>query len=261
MKIKLTNPTSLFRRYLASKLWIVMPEGHYFVNRGYCMCCDKKVKFYARNNWFRDSYICTICSSLPRERALMKTIEKYFPEWRSLKIHESSPSNRGASAKLKREARNYTPSQYFPNQPFGSKVENFINQDLENQTFEDESFDIVVTQDVLEHVYDPKRAFSEIARTLKKGGAHIFTVPLVNKFRESEVWAVKGENGEPVFTNTPEWHGNPINKKGAPVTMHWGFDIVDFIGDSSNLKTIIEYFDDLSLGIRGEYIEVLVSLK
>ena len=33
----------------------------------------------------------------------------------------------------------------------------------------------------MEHIFDPSKAFSEIARTLKTGGAHIFTVPLINK--------------------------------------------------------------------------------
>ncbi|HEY3251746.1 MAG TPA: class I SAM-dependent methyltransferase, partial [Ignavibacteria bacterium] len=133
--------------------------------------------------------------------------------------------------------------------------------DIENQTFNDEIFDIIVTQDVMEHVYNPEKAFKEIARTLKKGGAHIFTVPIVNKHKSTEVWAKKGDNGEPIFLNKPEYHGNPIDPKGSPVTMHWGFDIVDFIKSKSDLDTKIEYIDNLDFGVRAEFIEVLVSLK
>lgn len=44
----------------------------------------------------------------------------------------------------------------------------------------------------MEHIYDPEKAFSDIARTLKKGGGHIYTVPIINKFMPTEVWAVKG---------------------------------------------------------------------
>jgi 2-polyprenyl-3-methyl-5-hydroxy-6-metoxy-1,4-benzoquinol methylase len=36
----------------------------------------------------------------------------------------------------------------------------------------------VITQDVMEHVFDPHHAFKEIARTLKPGGLHIFTTPI-----------------------------------------------------------------------------------
>jgi 2-polyprenyl-3-methyl-5-hydroxy-6-metoxy-1,4-benzoquinol methylase len=35
-----------------------------------------------------------------------------------------------------------------------------------SQTCADKSFDLVITQDVMEHVYHPDRVFYEIARTL-----------------------------------------------------------------------------------------------
>ena len=43
-------------------------------------------------------------------------------------------------------------------------------------TFENESFDLFITQDVFEHVMTPNKAFKEIERVLKPGGAHVFTV-------------------------------------------------------------------------------------
>ena len=191
----------------------------------------------------------------------MLTIEKYYPNWKNLKIHETSPVNRGASFKLKRFCDTYTPTQYYPNDIQGIEINGFRNENLENLTFSDESFDIVVSQDVMEHIYNPDNAFSEISRTLRPGGAHIFSVPLVNKHKPSETWARLGKKGEPVFTNKPEYHGNPINPKGSPVTMHWGYDIVDYIKKTSQLETTIEYIDDLNYGVRAEYIEILLSKK
>jgi len=191
----------------------------------------------------------------------MLILEKYFPNWWNLDIHESSPGYRGASIKLQKCANNYVATQYYPDIPIGSIINNYQNQDLENQTFINEYFDIVVTQDVMEHLYNPGKAFTEIARTLKKGGAHIFTVPIVNKHKPTEVWAVKGENNNPVFLKTPEWHGNPVDSGGSPVTMHWGFDIVNYIKEKSGLETIIEHIDNLDYGIRAELIEVFVSIK
>lgn len=217
--------------------------------------------FEANNSWLRDHLLCPNCCSLPRERALMYVIQSYYPNWEQLTIHESSPAIRGASLKLKTRVKNYIASQYYPNHTFGSMINDCRNEDLESQTFKNESFDIVVTQDVMEHIYDPAKAFSEIARTLKRGGAHIFTVPIINKHNNTEVWALKGNNGDPVFLKTPEWHGNPVDEKGSPVTMHWGFDIVDFIKEKSGLQTKIEYINNLDLGIQAEYIEVLVSKK
>jgi SAM-dependent methyltransferase len=191
----------------------------------------------------------------------MKVIEERFPNWKDLIIHESSPGNRGSSLKLKKNCPSYIASQYYPNKPFGDKIDQFINQDLENQTFKKESFDLVITQDVMEHVFQPERVFSEISRTLKKGGAHIFTVPLVNKHKKSEICAKKLENGEIKYLRTPEYHGNPVDPKGSLVTMHWGYDIVDFIRKSSGMQSEIIYLHDLNLGIWAEYIEVIISYK
>lgn len=258
LKTKLKDIRSFGKTKL---LKFVLPDAFYFSQKGYCPCCEQEVLFQSFNSWLRDHFICNNCNSIPRERALMVTIEKYFPNWKNLDIHESSPGGRGASLTLKNNAKNYIPSQYYPNKPLGSIVNGCTNQDLENQTFSDESFDLVISQDVMEHVYNPEKAFSEIARTLKKGGAHIFTVPLVNKHKKTEIWAVKGADGSPVFLKEPEWHGNPVDSAGSPVTMHWGFDIVTFIKESSGLETTIEYIDNLDFGIRAEFIEVLVSIK
>jgi hypothetical protein len=240
-------------------LRFLIPSGFYFSHDGFCPCCDNHVRFYSEDSWLRDSFVCSKCFSIPRERALIATIEKYFPQWRELSIHESSPGNRGASIKLRDNAAGYIASQFFPEHALGTVVEGFYNQDLERQTFDDGLFDIVVTQDVMEHVYNPAQAFQEIARTLKKGGAHIFTVPIINWHKPSEVWAVKGADNKPLFTHTPEWHGNPVNTQGSPVTMHWGYDIVDFIRNASGLETTVEYSVDLHSGIAGEFRDVFVS--
>jgi len=251
----------LFKIIRKQVLSTILPGGFYFSHKGYCPCCSKDVNFVSFNHWLRDNFYCSNCFSIPRERALMITIEKYFPKWRTLNIHESSPGNRGASFTLKNNCEKYISTQYYPNLTLGTFKNKHRNEDLENQTFKDETFDLVITQDVMEHVYNPEKAFREITRTLKNGGAHIFTVPIVNKYNMTEVWATKGEDGEPVFLKTPEFHGSPINSKGSPVTMHWGFDIIDFIRNKSGLDTKIEYIDNIDFGIRAEFIEVLVSIK
>ncbi len=237
------------------------PEDFLFTTYGFCPCCDKEVTFSSKYSWLRDHFKCPNCGSIPRERALMTVIESYYPNWMDLCIHESSPANRGASNKLKQKAKGYVASHFFSNQAKGVQINGYRNEDLEEMTFEDESFDLVITQDVMEHIYNPAMAFSEIARILRVGGAHIFTVPLVNRHKKSEVWATKSIDGSPIFLQTPEFHGNPIDPTGSPVTMHWGFDIVDFIRRESGLTTSIEHLDDLSRGIRAQYIEVLVSRK
>src|ERR1700704_3017218 len=81
-------------------LGYLLPKGFYFVRKGLCPCCDKKVTFASFNPWLRDYFRCTNCFSIPRERALMVVIDKYYPDWRDLVIHESSPGYKGTSNKL-----------------------------------------------------------------------------------------------------------------------------------------------------------------
>jgi SAM-dependent methyltransferase len=240
---------------------LLTSKKFHFEQEGYCPICNENVIFYSENTWLRDNFLCKNCGSIPRQRALMTVIEKCYPNWRDLSIHESSPGNCSITTKLERECKGYVKSQYYHNQEFGKIINECRNENLEDQTFEDKIFDIVITQDVFEHIFNPEKAFLEISRTLKNGGSHIFTVPIINKFNESEIWATMGTNGEAVFRKTEEWHGNPIDEKGSPVTMHWGYDIVDYIEKYSGLKTKIEYIHNLHFGIWAEYIEVFVSKK
>jgi len=231
-------------------------------NKGYCPTCDQSVLFSASETWLRDFYTCSNCQSIPRERAIMLCIERFFPAWKTFHIHESSPGTRGASVKLKNQCSNYVGSHYFEGFSKGDRhPSGWLNEDLEAQTFADESFDLVVTQDVMEHIFQPEKAFAEIARTLKAGGAHVFTVPLVLKDNPSRPRARKTPAGNIEYLLEPEYHGNPISEKGSLVTWDWGYDLCEYIYQWSNLISTIVYIDDLHHGIRAEYIEVIISRK
>ena len=233
-----------------------------FQNEGRCPICEARATFSAHNSWFRDHYLCDRCGSIPRERALMHVIQTRYPNWRNLTIHESSPVSRGASLKLAQQCGSYIASQYDPSLGFGNThpLAGYRSEDLENQTFPDEAFDLVITQDVFEHIFDAAAAFREITRTLRAGGAHIFTTPLVNKDKPSEQWASISDSGV-VYHHPPEYHGNPMSAEGSLVTWHWGEDIVAHIKSASGLDTEIVSLDDLGMGIRAEYIEVLVTTR
>ncbi|MCL2221397.1 MAG: class I SAM-dependent methyltransferase [Oscillospiraceae bacterium] len=232
-----------------------------FRSPGTCPICEDTVTFSAANSWFRDHLLCSKCGSLPRERALMVAIDRFMPDWRNCIIHESSPAGRGVSLKLKREAVSYIESQFFPDSTPGELKNGFRSEDLARLTFEDNSLDIHITQDVMEHVFDIDSAFAEISRTLKPGGMHIFTVPLVSganpTLQRASLYAEGGIN----YLYEPEYHGNPVSSEGSLVVWHWGYDIVHRIFNTSKMNTLVLQIDDISKGIRAEYIDVLVSFK
>ena len=234
----------------------------YLVVKGYCQICEDRTIFRSKDDWLRDHFFCERCRSIPRERSLLYVLNLLYPEWRTLKIHESSPVDRGTSRKIRLECPGYVASHFDPNIPFGTvhPSGSYRSEDLEHQTFGDESFDLVLTQDVFEHLFSPDLAIRETARTLRPGGAHIGTVPLVKREQPSRRRARLSE-GQIVHELPPEYHGNPLSPDGSLVTVDWGFDIAGYLGHVSGLSTTLFFIDDLQLGLRAKYLEVLVCRK
>jgi SAM-dependent methyltransferase len=239
---------------------------------GRCPLCGKDTEFVAVHskpltehwypNWFRDSLKCISCNSVPRQRAIFAVVELLYPEWRSALVHESSAGPGGASERFRAECPGYIASQYDETLGFGNMHPSgrYRSEDLEAQTFRNESFDLVITQDVFEHLFAPDRAIAEIARTLRPGGSHILTVPIVNRSKPSVRRARRDGTG---VTNLlePKYHGNPMSRNPILVTIDWGYDIIDYLATHSGLSVSMFYIDDISRGIRAAFNEVLVCRK
>ncbi len=70
--------------------------------------------------------------------------------------------------------------------------------DLMNMSYDDNSFDLVVHSDTLEHIPDPVQALKETFRILDTGGATCFTVPIV-----VGRMSAKRKKSEPCYHGTP----------------------------------------------------------
>ncbi len=224
------------------------------IHPGRCPICGPTI-FDARGAWLRDAYVCRRCWSIPRQRALILVLQHVVPDWPSKRIFESSPSG-PASALLAQRCRAYTPSQFFENAPSGSWRDGARSEDLRRLTLADASFDVVLTQDVFEHVVDPTAAFREIARVLRPGGAHVFTVPIYRRQR-----TVVRVNDDGMELMEPEYHGNPIGDGRSLVVREWGDDITKFIEDAAGTPTERHAVTSWFHGLRGEMKDVLVSRK
>jgi SAM-dependent methyltransferase len=188
----------------------------------------------------------------------MFVIAELYPKWRELKIHESSPGG-PLSAKLARECAEYLPTQFLPDTPRGQIHRGFRCEDLMAQTFENESFDLVITSDVFEHLPDVASAVREVMRTLKPGGAHIFTVPWV-RWSKTLVRALL-KDGVVQHLEKPDYHGNPIDESGSLVFTEWGAELPFLLQDWGKFPVIIHTIRDRSLGIDGQFPEVFVQQK
>lgn len=184
-------------------------------------------------------------------------LDTEFPNWRTLSIHESSPSG-GASEAIKAACPGYSCSFFYPGVQLGSLRDGSRCEDLEHLTFADSTFDVFITQDVLEHLFDPGAAIREIHRVLKPGGAHIFTVPMYRRPKTEE--RARRVNGTIEHLLPPDYHGDPINADGVLVVNEWGEDIIEFIAQHASRPEVVNLRVRV-LGIDGEFMEVFIARR
>jgi SAM-dependent methyltransferase len=192
----------------------------------------------------------------------MLVLRAVDPDWYNKTIHESSPGSSGVSVLLRNTCRAYVPTHYFPGVALGTAHQGYRCEDLEKQTFEGEAFDLVITQDVLEHVFDPAAVHREIWRTLKPGGCHVFTTPIYKHMVKTKQCARLRPDGSVEHLEEPEYHGNPSDPEGGSlVTYRYGYDIADLIAEWAPFDVEIRRFNDRTRGIIAEFSEVIVCRK
>jgi hypothetical protein len=225
-------------------------------NPGWCPCCRSETVFVETGDFLREYYFCSRCRSIPRFRAVNLTLDRWFPGWEQSAIHESSPSN----DLIRRYAPGYSCSYFFEDVPLGTTHNGVRSENLERLTFADDTFDLFVTQDVLEHVFRPDAAMREIMRVIKPGGAHVFTTPKHKELRATRQRAAL-ENGHVVHVLDAEYHGNPIGDGRALVTWDYGDDFEIYLWAWCGYPTVTYVVRDRSYGIDGEYLDVFVTRK
>lgn len=190
---------------------------------------------------------CAWCLSNSRQRHLARALIDTFGHaeenltlrdvrnvLKEFKIYE--PQSDGAIHSVLHDLPGYVCSEYFDDVPSGVVGPYGVRcEDLQALTFPDNTFDLVITQDVLEHVREPARALSEIHRVLKHGGYHVFTVP-VNMARMETIPLVDVSSGEDRLLGPPVYHLDSIRLEGTLTYNDFGMDLLKMI-DSRGMET------------------------
>jgi SAM-dependent methyltransferase len=171
-------------------------------------------------------------------------------------IHESSP----ARDFIRRYCPRYSCSFFFEGVSLGAQHQGARCENLEQLTFADDTFDLFVTQDVFEHVFQPDRAVREIMRVVKPGGAHVFTAPKHKGLRHTSQRA-RLDGSTVVHIQHPQYHGNPIGDGRSLVTWDYGDDFELYLWEWCRYPTVTYVVRDRHLGLDGEYLEVFVTRK
>jgi SAM-dependent methyltransferase len=132
--------------------------------------------------------------------------------------------------KILARARKHVRTFYEPLEERGSlRPDGTMCQDITALTFPNESFDLIVSSDVLEHVPLLENAFRESRRVLKPEGVHLFTVPprLKTKKRAELV------EGKVLHLEPPEYHRDPLSPQGILAFWDMGPDLGEVFGSDS----------------------------
>jgi hypothetical protein len=220
------------RRALRTRKW---PSA------GRCPICGRATLFVWLDPNPREGLACPICRSAARHRLVARVLLDRWHE-RSLRAVRSVPEPlyiadvHGPLASGLRHVRDQISwSDLVPGVPLGDPLPGGGScQNLEQLTFDDASFDVVITEDVLEHVRHADRAFQDIYRVLRPGGVHIFTVPFF--FDRPTLTRVDTSGEEDVLLMEPEWHGDSI-RGNILAYRTFGYDMFEMLSDAGFMTT------------------------
>jgi SAM-dependent methyltransferase len=209
--------------------------------RGVCNICGTKGVFPAVGRSTRESFACTGCRAALRWRDQAAIILDEFARGQSVFLRHLVGSGKldrveifeaalkGPFVNQLKGLPRYRRSYYWPDRALGSvDADGVRNEDLTRLTFADDSFDLVLTSDVMEHVHDIHAAFAEIARVLRPGGIHVFSIPNDWPFPDRSEPRVELRDGQEHHLKPPRYH---VSGDGSPciVTWDYGADIVDML--------------------------------
>jgi SAM-dependent methyltransferase len=147
-----------------------------------CPICQSKFSQFAPFGVKkRENVRCHRCRSLERHRLLWKYLHEktnLFDKKSRISLLHFAPESCFYHAFANDKQINYVPCDLFPEYYNFRKGPNIAKVDITAIPFDDETFDVIICNHVLEHIENDRLAMSELLRVMRKDGWGIFQVPL-----------------------------------------------------------------------------------
>lgn len=238
-----------------------------------CCVCGSFTVIVVNGDNLRETCICIKCKSTNRQRqiayvacqtvgTLKREHIKSLTDFRNL--DDFILYNTEAAGVIHNKLsmmKNYLCSEYFGTlYKSGDFVDGTMHQDLMDLSLSNESVDLIISTDVLEHVPDPYKAHKEIYRILKNGGRHIFTVPFYQTEFLDEDRANIDNNGDIVLRKAPLYHQDPLRAEGALVHKIFSLEMLIKLRRIGFRTNLYQIFSPL-YGIWGSNAIVFEAIK
>ena len=126
--------------------------------------------------------------------------------------------------------------------------------DITCSPFPDGAFDVVISNEVLEHVTDLDAALVDTARILARGGTFLATFPFGYNSETTDIRAVI-EGGQIRHFAEPEYHGNPTDPGGGALVFQVpGWDIIERALAAGFVDASMIFWSSHARGYCGEEI-------
>ena len=210
---------------------------------GYCQACGCATVFlvntgamFAERPNLREGLRCTRCQLTARQRLVLLAMQGEL----------ETMSGKSRAALLERTTRLYgaarrrwpglvgseylgehrTSGRYYWWSTHWWRWRRTRHESITGLSYADQSLDLLVHSDVLEHVYNTRRALAESVRVLREKGVMIFTAPF---FVEREVSLLRGrplDGGVIEHLEAPEYHGDGVARGGIYTFHSFGWDLI-----------------------------------
>lgn len=164
---------------------------------GYCSICGINTLMVIDLKNLRGTGFCLLCAANSRNKCLAEIIKKItfikliYNDIDNIKLKKLISKINVNSYSLKTILKLFRNKDFWiyeprsigaicnvmnPDLKGGEFFKNIRFEDLQSLSFKDTTFDMILNQDVLEHVENYPLSFKEIYRVLKPNGVHIFTI-------------------------------------------------------------------------------------
>ena len=232
-----------------------------FAVDGFCVPCDKKVSFLVdmqsggqrhvsgwTPNW-RERLECPLCRMNNRQRLVATLVKQELSENQRQQVYfmeQVTPIFNWASDTFKQHQ--LIGSEYLGHEyEGGTTIKGIRHEDIESLSFQDAQFDLIVSNDVFEHVPNPAKAFAECARVLKSGGLMLATIPF-HCDTDASVSRARLGNGQVEHVLPPAFHGNPVSSDGSLVFTDFGWDLLNVMKDAGFSDVVVDAYASPEFG-------------